>query len=172
MWDLEHPGFSAVDKAMPYETVFRESIVNKDFWDAELRDKAIAEKLEGNTEAHKGHENMVAPAAAETGKRKFQEMPSDQSRTQGDPKKTRTRGAQPAKRGTCDEYNAGRCQQHGACPRGFLHKCGVCGEGGHPGSACPTKNKWKPQDKDRGNGKGKGKDKGKGKKNAKGWQAG
>ena len=39
---------------MSYETVFRESVTNKEFWDTELRDKAIAEKLEGNAEAHKG----------------------------------------------------------------------------------------------------------------------
>ena len=36
LWDLEHPGFSAVDKAMPYETVFRESLENKDYLGLEL----------------------------------------------------------------------------------------------------------------------------------------
>ena len=44
---MQHPAFSTVDRSMPLESVFRESAVNKDFWEHELEKPAIYEKLDG-----------------------------------------------------------------------------------------------------------------------------
>ena len=64
LWDLEHPAFSTVDRPMPHEGVIRESASDKEFWETELRDPSIYERLDGNVAIHKGVSEMVAPAGA------------------------------------------------------------------------------------------------------------
>ena len=63
LWHMNHPAFSSIDPNFPFETVVKEATINKDFWDKELKEPALHERIDGRLR-HKPLEDVAVPAAA------------------------------------------------------------------------------------------------------------
>ena len=131
----EHPGLSAVDEAMPWNTVIKESTDNLDFWLHELQEPAMLYAQTRGDEnpswAHQQREHGAKTEKGRTGKGGHPRM---------------LRGRYQTNQGgnaICFKFNHRTCEDN--CPRS--HQCEFC-LGPHRGSNCSKKDKGK---------KGKGK---------------
>ena len=118
----------------------------------------------GNAAAHTGNAEMVMPAVtAERVSARSKplaledQFDVDPRMRAGKAKRFGQEDGPRAKRGkalVCEEYNAGRCVQKGRCPNGFIHKCSICGIGGHPATTCTqaTDTDQEESTRSRGNG--------------------
>ncbi len=170
-FDAHKPNDLGFDPKTPWDAVFAAAVKDRDFWDSEVRDKALMylTKVSSYKQASDdGTSQMYHPRGqAHT---PFQTKGQGHKRKaiqQGAPKGSKSKGMGSGKgyssspsNGThdvCNNFNRGMCSE--PCPNHRAHTCSKCGKG-HMRDNCPSlSSSSKPQGK---GGKGKG-SKGKGK---------
>ncbi len=163
------------DPTVPWDAVFAAAVKDKEFWDSEIREKALLYLAKVNTYREttqdgtsqifgglpRGPAASLFPNKGQGQKRKFpRQEPSYGGGKRGGPQgqgKGGPQGQGGNKHETCNNWNAGRCQE--PCPTNRAHACARCG-GNHKKDQCSSSPSGpsKPQGKNKGknpNGKGK-----------------
>ena len=171
-------------------TVFLRAVRDTNFWNSEVRDRALLYLCRIKTRAETVDDGTAQPLVASAG---FQSQAYQPARRQRGGSWTRQRNtpysnpqgypvqqppaqpggtAAPASNANefCNSWNAGRCVPNGPCPNGRRHTCSLCGGADHPAGHkrlnCPRNTN--PPSRGIGQGpKGNAKGKGKGKSKTK-----
>jgi hypothetical protein len=149
------------DPLTPWDGVFAAATKDKEFWDSEIREKALLylakistfrdASHDGTTQHVRGPAPPFQPFVPQGQKRKSQNDPRSKG---GKNKGGQGRGGQSSFQGngheSCNNWNAGICRE--PCPSGRSHTCSKCG-GSHKRDQCSQSSSSKPQGK---GGKNKG----------------
>ena len=137
-WHILHPNLSEIDPTMPFDAVIKASATDKTFWDTELRDPCIAEKLKQSS--RRSEQARPEQAAAQLQLK--------------DREATRFKGGKPVC-GHCgaDNHVEENCWQKYGRPKKDPRRANPRKEGGKTGSG------------NKGGGKGKRQEKGKNQRN-------
>ena len=169
--DTEAGRDSVFRPAMPWDAVFREATIDRDFWDEEVKDKAVLflAQVKGSRELSSDDTLYIQddepqqrtpgrkrpwqpaggtqPSPVKSAKMHSWELPDLSQKDASGVYTHNRRGNE-----LCQKYNAGDCHgNQNTCPNGFKHQCNKClGPHTAKSGSCG-----------KGNGKGKGKSKGK-----------
>ena len=167
-WHAAAPAQSTYVPSMPWNTVIRESATNREFWDDELRDPAIYERLphkraapddEGLLQRSGSRPAGSSQEAKESKGQKKRRLAKEAAQRQQSNQNFvsssggKGKGKQDTTQQICYAWNSGTCTT--PCPNNRKHICSIRNVPGHGAHNC-----WKAGGKaqaPKGKGKGKGK---------------